>query len=403
MKAPPMHDLRITGGTVLLASDGLRQVDLHLGDGRIDRVGPTDGGARLDASGLLVLPGIVDLHGDAFERQLQPRPGVDFPPDLALRDTESQLLANGITTAFHGVTVSWEPGLRSLTAWRALLAALDAGSWVCDMRVHLRWEAFNLDALETVLADIAAGRVHLLAFNDHTPSILKKLQDPVAGAKYSDRAGMGMDAFRTIADAVASQADAVPAGLDRIAAAARGAGLPMASHDDDSIPVRDGFRARGARICEFPMTEAVARAAADAGDFVAMGCPNVVRGGSHLGWASAAHLAEAGICSVLTSDYFYPAMMRAAFILSGRGVLDMAKAWGLISDNPARACGLTDRGTIEPGKRADLVLADPVSSRAVATIVGGQVAYLTANGSRRLSRSSQGFGATQLTNPRAIG
>ena len=188
-----------------------------------------------------MLPGIVDLHGDAFERQLQPRPGVDFPADLALRDTEAQLLANGITTAFHGVTLSWEPGLRSLTAWRALLDALDAGSWTCDMRVHLRWEAYNLDALETALADIAAGRVHLLAFNDHTPSILKKLKDPVEGAKYSGRAGMKMEAFRTMADEIAARADAVPAALERIAAAARAAGLPMASHDDDSIAVARRF------------------------------------------------------------------------------------------------------------------------------------------------------------------
>ena len=71
-------------------------------------------------------PGIVDIHGDAFERQLQPRPGVDFPPDVALADTQTQLLANGITTAFHGVTLSWEPGLRSADAWTALLAALRA-------------------------------------------------------------------------------------------------------------------------------------------------------------------------------------------------------------------------------------------------------------------------------------
>lgn len=385
VKVLGMNDLRITGGTVLLGSDGPVHADILLRDGLIDRIGSADGGARLDASGLLVLPGIVDLHGDAFERQLQPRPGVDFPPDLALRETESQLLGNGITTAFHGVTLSWEPGLRSLTAWRAMLDALDAGSWVCDMRVHLRWEAYNLEALETALADIAAGRVHLLAFNDHTPSILKKLKDPVEGAKYSGRAGMKMDAFRTMADAVAARADAVPAALDRIAAAARAAGLPMASHDDDSIPVRESFRARGARICEFPMAETVGQAAVEAGDFVAMGCPNVVRGGSHLGWASAARLAEAGICTVLTSDYYYPAMMRAAFILADRGVLDLARAWGLISENPARAGGLTDRGTIEAGKRADLVLADPVTSRAVATIVGGRVAYLTAEGSGRLS------------------
>jgi alpha-D-ribose 1-methylphosphonate 5-triphosphate diphosphatase len=374
--------MRIVGGTVLLASDGLVKTDVAVQNGLID---PTGDGPVFDASGLLVLPGIVDLHGDAFERQIQPRPGVDFPIDLALRDTESQLLANGITTAFHGVTLSWEPGLRSLTAWRGLLAALDAGSWTCDMRVHLRWEAYNLNALDIAVADIENGRVHLLAFNDHTPSIIKKLKDPVEGAKYSGRAGMKMEAFCTMANDIASRADAVPAGLDRIAAAARTAGLPMASHDDDSIAIRDSFRARGARICEFPMAEEVGRAAVEAGDFVAMGCPNVVRGGSHLGWASAARLAENGICTVLTSDYYYPAMMRAAFVLAERGVLDLAQAWRLISENPARAGGLTDRGVIEAGKRADLLVVDPATSRAVATIVGGRVAYVTAVGSWRLA------------------
>jgi alpha-D-ribose 1-methylphosphonate 5-triphosphate diphosphatase len=380
-----MHDLNITGGTVLLGGDGLQPVDLSLKDGVIDRIDGAGQGVRLDASGLLVLPGIVDLHGDAFERQMQPRPGVGFATDLALRDTESQLLANGITTAFHGVTLSWEPGLRSLTAWRAMLDALDAGSWTCDMRVHLRWEAYNLDALDTAVADIAAGRVHLLAFNDHTPSILKKLADPVEGAKYSGRAGMKMAAFSALVDSVASRAADVPAGLDRIAAAAREAGLPMASHDDDTIAVRDHFRARGARICEFPMAEAVGQAAVDAGDFVAMGCPNVVRGGSHLGWASAARLAEAGICTVLTSDYYYPAMMRAAFVLAERGVLDLARAWALISENPARAGGLSDRGVIAAGNRADILLVDPDTKRAVATIAGGRIAHLTAAGSGRLA------------------
>ncbi|WP_428483140.1 alpha-D-ribose 1-methylphosphonate 5-triphosphate diphosphatase [Rhodopila sp.] len=379
-----MRDLRIVGGTVLLAADRLQSADLVLKDGLIDRIGGGSGGSYLDASGLLVLPGIVDLHGDAFERQLQPRPGVDFPADLALRDTESQLLANGITTAFHGVTLSWEPGLRSLSAWRAMLDALAARPWTCDMRVHLRWEAYNLDALDIAVADIAAGRVHLLAFNDHTPSILAKLRDPVEGAKYSGRAGMKLAAFQAMADRIASHADAVPAGLDRIAAAARAAGLPMASHDDDSIAARDGFRARGARICEFPMAEAVGRAAVEAGDFVAMGCPNVVRGGSHLGWASAARLAEAGVCTVLTSDYFYPAMLRAAFVLAERGVLDLPRAWALISSNPAAAAGLADRGAIEAGRRGDLVVVDPETSRAVTTIVGGRVAFLTTEGSKRL-------------------
>src|SRR5208282_1041437 len=137
-------------------------------------------------------------------------------------------------------------------------------------------------------------------------------------------------------------------------------------------------------ICEFPTAEEIGRAARAHGDAVVMGSPNVVRGRSHLGWASAARLAEAGICSVLSSDYFYPAMMRAALILAGRGVLDLPRAWALISANPAAATGLTDRGSIAEGARADLVLVEPMQPRVIATIAGGRLAHLTAEGSARL-------------------
>jgi alpha-D-ribose 1-methylphosphonate 5-triphosphate diphosphatase len=151
------------------------------------------------------------------------------------------------------------------------------------------------------------------------------------------------------------------------------------------ISTRQSFRAQGARICDFPMAEEVAQEASAAGDWVVMGCPNVVRGGSHLGWASAARMAEAGICSVLSSDYFYPAMLRAAMVLAGRGVLDLPRAWELVSTNPAAAAGLTDRGAIAEGLRADVVLVDPAVPRVVATIAGGRIAYVTAEGAARLS------------------
>jgi alpha-D-ribose 1-methylphosphonate 5-triphosphate diphosphatase len=381
-----MTSINITGGHVLLPSNELAHTDISLADGRIEAIG---GGTvkeiRLDAAGLLVLPGIVDIHGDAFERQIQPRPGVDFPMGIALRDTERQLLANGITTAFHGVTLSWEPGLRSIDTWRALLLALEAESWIADMRVHLRWEAFNLDALDTALADIASGRVHLLAFNDHTPSIIKKLKDPVEGAKYSGRAGMTMDTFRALADRIASRADEVPPALERLCKAAQASGLPMASHDDDTLQTRARFRALGAHICEFPTAEEIGRDARVNGEHVVMGSPNVVRGRSHLNWTSAAAMAEAGICNVLSSDYYYPAMARAAFVLSDRGVFDLARAWALISTNPASATGLLDRGTIEAGKRADVVLFEPRERKLVATVAGGRLAHLAAEGAERLT------------------
>lgn len=380
-----MSELLIVNGQVLLPGDGLVPTTLHLAAGHIAAIGGQEHAPVFDARDLLVLPGIVDIHGDAFERQIQPRPGVGFPIDLALRDTEAQLLANGITTEFHGITLSWEPGLRSLDAWHAVIAGLGARDWTCDMRVHLRFEAFNLDALDQAVTDITAGHVHLLAFNDHTPAIVRKVKDPVEGAKYSDRAGMKLADFRVLVDAVAERADAVSAGQDRIAAAARAAGIPIASHDDDTVPRRDAFRAQGARICEFPLSLAVGEAAREAGDFVVMGCPNVVRGGSHLGWASAATMAEAGICDVLASDYFYPAMARAAMILAGRGVLDLPRAWALISANPAAATGLHDRGAIAAGKRGDIVVLDPNGPHVVATIARGRIAHLSAEGARRLA------------------
>jgi len=378
-----MRPISLTGGRVLLP-EGEATADLRLEDGRVAALDGSARGLRMDASGLLVLPGIVDIHGDAFERQLQPRPGVDFPARLALRDTEAQLLANGITTAFHGVTLSWEPGLRGIETWRALLDALAAEAWTCDMRVHLRWEAFNLDALDTALEAIAGGRVHLLAFNDHTPAILRKMRDPLAAAKYSERAGMALPAFRALAERVAAYEPDVPAALDRIGAAARAACIPIASHDDATVEARDGFRVRGARICEFPMAEEVARAARGAGDSVVMGSPNVVRGRSHLGWASAARLAEAGICTALSSDYYYPAMLHAALRLA-EGALGLARAWALVSAAPADAAGLADRGRIREGLRADVIVVDPRSRRIVATIAGRRLAYLSAEGAARLS------------------
>ncbi len=379
-----MADWLIVGGEVLAGTAPSRG-DLALSGGRI-ATRPAPGAMRFDADGLFVLPGIVDIHGDAHERQLQPRPGVAFPAPLAMRDSAAQLLAAGITTAYLGVTLSWEPGLRGIEAWRATLAAREAVAphTPCDLRIHLRFEADNLDALEEAIGDIAAGRVHLLAFNDHTPGILKKLGDPVAAGKYAGRAGMGTAEFVALAERVAAHRAEVPDARARIAVAARAAGLPMLSHDDSTLAERELFRGLGAGICEFPMSEEVAAAARAAGEQVVMGSPNVVRGGSHLGWASAAPLAERGLVTILASDYYWPAMLEAAFVMAGRGVLSFAESWALVSANPAAAAGLSDRGRLAPGLRGDVVVVDPARRAPVATFAQGRLAWLSPEGALRI-------------------
>jgi alpha-D-ribose 1-methylphosphonate 5-triphosphate diphosphatase len=374
----------IQSGRVLRDREMLAD-DLFLSDGVIAET-PGVKARHFDAAGLLVMPGLVDIHGDAHERQFQPRPGIGFPPALALRDSAAQLISCGITTAYLGVTLSWEPGLRSLDAWRAMKRALRdmKASSAADLRVHLRFEADNLDALDDALADIGAGDVHLLGFNDHTPSIVNKLDHPTEVAKYAGRAGMKADAFMALAQSVYARRGEVPAARARLAEAAARAAIPMLSHDDDSIERRELFRAHGARICEFPITEEVAANARAAGEAVVMGAPNVVRGGSHLGWASAAPLAERGMVNVLASDYFWPAMMEAAFIMAARGVLDLPRAWALVSSNPAEACGLQDRGRLSSGLRGDVVVVDGARRAPMAVFAAGQLAWLAPEAADRL-------------------
>src|SRR5918993_3762591 len=125
----------------------------------------------------------------------------------------------------------------------------------------------------------------------------------------------------------------------------------MLSHDDKTPAMRQGFRAQGVTIAEFPVNEETARDAAASGDFIVFGAPNVVRGGSHTGWTKASDMIAKGLCSVLASDYYYPAPLLAAFRLAADGVLPLAAAWQLMSSAPARAAGLTHRGVLAASPR----------------------------------------------------
>jgi len=374
-----MSDLILSGARLLHEDGSIRHGSISVADGCISAVSAQTGEIATDAGGYLVLPGIVDLHGDAFERQLMPRPGVHFAPVPALLETDRQLLANGITTAYHGVTLSWEPGLRGIEAARAFLTALSTARprLGADTRLHLRFECFNLDAADEVLSWIDAGQVDLLAFNEHTDSIARDIKRGKIG-EYLGRTRLDQASFIALFEGVRARRDAVPAAVALVAEAARRAVIPMASHDDNSPAMRDHYRALGCRLSEFPLDRETACSAVEAGETVILGGPNVVRGGSHAARLPAAESAEAGLCSVLTSDYYYPTLLQAAFILAGRGALPFAECWALVSRNPARAAGLADRGEIAPGRRADLILVDdsePALPRVVASYVAGQLRF----------------------------
>jgi alpha-D-ribose 1-methylphosphonate 5-triphosphate diphosphatase len=376
-------DILIQGGKALIDGEFI-ETSLRVAERDIDTVGPDAARTSLylDAHGLLVLPGIVDLHGDAFERQMMPRAGVDFPIDVALADSDRQAISNGITTVFHATTCSWEPGLRSGDNARALLEAVEAmrPQLAADTRFHLRHETHNLDAENEIAQWLAEGRVDLFAFNDHMDGTVADLAKPRKRSRMVERTGLSNEEFDRLVERVVSRASDVPASVARLARAARAANVRMLSHDDNSPAMRKSFREQGVSIAEFPVNEETARAAASAGDFIVFGAPNVVRGGSHTGWTKASDMIAKGLCSVLASDYYYPAQLLAAFRLVADGVLPLAEAWSLISAAPARAAGLYDRGALAEGRRADILIVDdkvPLRPRIVAVISAGRLVHLT--------------------------
>lgn len=353
--------MNIRNGRVLLPNGDVEETDLALADGLIQEVGMARKGCKsVDARGKLVLPGIVDLHGDGFERHIMPRPGVSFKRALGLLDTDRAMTANGITTAYHGLTYSWEPGLRGRDAALAFLEDFRKirDSLGCDTKLHLRYETYNLPALEEIDMWIRQGRVDMLAFNDHIDMMYNQLDRYSKMSGYLNRTGLKRDEFLALLDTVHGRKESVPAGIEQLAETAQANDVPMASHDDPDRKTRSWYNTLGCTISEFPVDQATARAAKDMGNAVVLGAPNALRGKSHDNRLMARDAIRAGLCDALTSDYYYPALLQAAFALDREGVCRFPQAWDLVSFGPAQAVGLSDRGTLEPGKRADLVIVD---------------------------------------------
>lgn len=397
-----MTTFTFVGAEVYLPS-GIEETAVTISDGHIVEIGGPVQGDVIDAPGKILAPALIDVHGDAFERQLMPRPGVFFPTDAAVIDTDRQLAANGIATAYHAITLGWEPGLRDVARGKDLMQAMQtlAPRLLVENRVQLRWETFAFEALDTIEWALAAPLTPSIAFNDHTSMTMRAYDVPIQErpfelspdfsiaslgdarmkqrtASKAKRAGLSEDDYIAQLGKVWERRGDVPNKIADIAALGRAAGAPMLSHDDTRAETRSYFRGLGAQVAEFPMVLEAAEAARANGDLIVFGSPNAARGGSHIGSLGAGDMVEAGLCDVLASDYFYPAMLSAVARLDAEKRAARHELWRLVSSGPAQAMGLGDRGDIEMGKRADLVLVDWPEGQAPAilgTWVEGRCAY----------------------------
>ena len=377
--------LRLTGAGVL-TTEGLAETDLNLAHGRIT----SDRQRReVDLSGFLVLPGIVDAHGDGFEKHLAPRRGAMTDLGAGVIAAEAELAANGITTAVLAQFCSWEGGMRAPEFAERVFSALDTvrARLDTDLLAQLRFETAMLDDYARMQAMVARFSIPYVAFNDHLPhAALAAGKKPPRLTGQALRAGRSPERHLEIMQSLHARTGETANALPRLARALTTRGVHMASHDDTTADDRCGWHALGVNIAEFPETREAAEAAHRMGDGVILGAPNVMRGGSHNGNVSARDMIAAGLCDALASDYHYPSPRRAAWLLAGDGLHDLGAAWALVSSGPARLLGLDDRGTLAPGKRADLVVIDRQSGDIGATLAGGRITHLRGEAAVRFLR-----------------
>lgn len=368
MSLPP---LSLVGAEVLMP-EGLHRVPLHIADGRIAE----RPGRAVDLTGYLIVPGIVDLHGDGFEHHLAPRRGAVQDLALGLRSLDAELAANGITTAVLAQFFSWEGGMRGPDFAARVAAAVAKADTLSEMRLQLRLEVNLLDDYARALDLVAAQDIRYVVFNDHLPhAALGAGKRPPRLTGQALKSGRSPEAHLALMQGLHARRAEVPGALEALARALAARGVRMGSHDDPSPDIRARYRAMGVRIAEFPETRDTAMAARAAGDAVLMGAPNVVRGGSHDKKQSAGDLVREGAVDALVSDYHYPAPLAAAFRLVDEG-LHLAEVWPLISSRPADILGLTDRGRIAPGLRADLCVIHRDTRRVEGTLVAGRISHL---------------------------
>jgi alpha-D-ribose 1-methylphosphonate 5-triphosphate diphosphatase len=373
-------DYVLGGVRAVLPSSVIDDARVVVRDGLIAEVGPAPAGsaADLDGRGLLCVPGLIDVHSDALERERAPRPGVLLPWDFAVISLEGKFHAAGITTAFHGAGFQDKmagamarSARTAIEVCAAVTARMSDPAPLVGHRILYRLDARSPEGAAALAEALtahpaAAESLPLVSHEDHTPG-----QGQYADRKYMERyiahtRGLSEEQAAEHVDELITERDEHLPTLQRnmawLGELARAGRIRLVGHDMDSPAAVEALRARGGSVAEFPTTVEAAQAARDLGFPIVMGAPNVMRGESHSGNVSATSLVELGLVDALASDYLPSGLLAGAFTLARAGVAALPAAIGLVTGGAAAAAGLSDRGRLVPGLRADLALVDDAAA-----------------------------------------
>ncbi|MDI3511849.1 MAG: alpha-D-ribose 1-methylphosphonate 5-triphosphate diphosphatase [Betaproteobacteria bacterium] len=355
-----MNPILLTHARVVFPTEVRDNVAILIEGDTITAIDPASsaGATEIDLRGRTLMPGLIDLHCDAMEKEVEPRPGVHFPLEFACAQADKRNATAGVTTVYHALSfANHELGVRN-NAFAAEIARA-IGDWrahaLIDNRVHVRYEVTDDSAPPVIAALLNEGHAHLISFMDHSPG-QGQFRDVEAYRTYLSRTyrtdGAQIDALLAQKAAAAEGAMQRMKGLAELAREQR---VAIASHDDDTPEKVATVRTLGAAISEFPVNLETAQAARRQGMATLFGAPNILRGQSQSGNMRALDAVLAGVADCLCGDYSPAALLPSVMRLPDLAGIPLAEAVALVTCNPARAAGLHDRGEIAVGKRADLI------------------------------------------------
>ncbi|MDT4829595.1 Alpha-D-ribose 1-methylphosphonate 5-triphosphate diphosphatase [compost metagenome] len=363
----------LTHATLVLPDRVLHDSALLIEDGHIAAIEPGAAPANahvIDLRGHTVMPGLIDVHCDAIEKEVEPRANVLFPLDFAVAQIDRRNAAAGITTPYHALSFAGNHfGVRNVDTAATLVrtvAAFRSHSLV-DNRIHCRYEVTDSSAVPVLEMLMAEGMVDLLSVMDHSPGQGQFKTLDAYLAYMMGNHGMSREEAADAADKKAAALDGAHERVNRLVAQAHRLGIPTASHDDDSPQRIAAMQALGVRMSEFPINLETAQAACAQALPTILGAPNVLRGKSQSGSMRAIDAIHAGVGTILCSDYQPSTLIAAAYAAARQAELPLNEALALVTASPAEACLLRDRGRLAPGLRADVIAVASVAGQPMVT------------------------------------
>ncbi len=382
-----MHDGFVIKNAHVVTPEGVREnASVQVEDGRIVEIreGSLEKTREIDAGGNYLFPGFVDMHSDAIEKGIEPRPNTFFPVDIAAYELDKKIASCGITTMYHSLSFAeLEIGLRNNSTAAGIIRQINGlnGKLKVNTKIHARFEITDLGAVPFLEGLIRDGQINLFSFMDHSPGqgqfrdilSFKNYYGPVYAKTDSE-----MD--QIIERKLQAKNSDAPRSIAHLIGLCREHGIAIASHDDDSQEKISWLKEMEIGMTEFPVNIEAVRTARELDISVCLGSPNVVRGQSQARNLSAREAISWGYGDILCSDYSPMTMLHAVLTLERLGILPLHEAIKMVSLNPARAVSIADyTGSLEEGKDADMVLVDHSDDfpRVLKTFVAGREVFAT--------------------------